>query len=246
MNTTNYIARTKDLSVGPRFLSVSNTDLVGLVKDRFANQDISLYASKRSERKLMINIKIKELTIDVPELGGLLTPTIWIKNDNTGKAALTIGVGLFRFICSNGLFIGLSDFNAKIRHVDGNKAHNMLDVLPQVFNAAVDSLENGTLIDFAVDALNTQVLDPIDVVGSLPNMTNRTKEKAIDSIVLSNNRPQDQPGNAWGLYNMLNELNKKGSRSAFAAANKDLTLLENILFLAQAQQDAAVGIEHAA
>ena len=115
------ISRSLDTSVGPRFLSISNEDLLGLVRETatpfgISEQDVRVVGN---DRRMIATVTLPNLAFAGPE--GLLIPRLFVRNENTGGRAMSIGVGLFRMICSNGLMLGVPgmSFSAKVRHVDG-------------------------------------------------------------------------------------------------------------------------------
>jgi hypothetical protein len=95
------------------------------------------------------------------------------------------------------------------------------------------------LEDTITEAAAIAVRDPIDVIGSLPNLTFTQKDAAIYKVVNGEFRPGDRASDVWGLYNIVNEIVRLKSRSALASANRDFNLLEEITFLAQMQERAA-------
>ncbi len=232
------ISRFLDTSVGTKFLSMSNADLTEVFQSALPNSIVARNESKTSSG-LILTVKLNDATVDIPELGGLLTPQLWLRNSNDATCALQIGVGAFRFVCSNGLFIGLPGMIQKIRHIDGAKANGFLDLIGEKIRIAAEQATDGTLIDAGLEALDTLVADPIDVVGSLPNVSVRVKDAAIHAIVMERTRPQDRVDTAWGLYNLVNETAKRHSRSAYRAAINDTNLLSDITALAESQRKAA-------
>jgi hypothetical protein len=228
------ITRQLDRNVGPKFLAISNQDLTEVVR-RSAGDNLQIL-QPRTRNQLLITAKMPDFTVNEPELGGLLTPQLWVKNDNSGGSALVVGIGLYRFICMNGLYFGLSSFNIKLRHYDGPKAHGILDQLPQAIQSAIKAIESGEALDVAYDALETKVLDPISVVGNLPDVSNKVKQIVISNILNDSGREQDEPETAWGLYNQINEAARLRARSLYRQASNDIGMLDNIIALANAQQ----------
>ncbi len=232
------VNRFLDTSVGSKFLSISHADLTSVFQSAVPQASIVQNTSKTGAG-LVLTLKLTDATVDVPELGGLLTPQLWMRTANDATCALQIGVGAFRFVCANGLFIGLPGMIQKIRHVDGPKANNFIDEIGEKIRIAAEMATDGTLIDAGLEALDTPVADPIDVIGSLPNVSYRVKDAAIHAIVMERTRPQDRVETAWGLYQLVNETAKHHSRSAYRNAINDTNLLGDITALADAQRKAA-------
>ena len=98
----------------------------------------------------------------------------------------------------------------------------------------VDRIKSGELIEEALDSLDVVVSNPVDVIGSL-DLPNRVKYDAIALTTLARHRKEDNPYTAWGLYNLINERLRRTSRSQYAAASRDVTLLQDIIHLANNQ-----------
>jgi len=230
------INRTLDTAIGPRFLSISNADLLTMVRNATASFGVEGQAVRvvGNDRRMTALATLKGLAFEVPG-DGTLVPRLFFHNDNTGRKALSIGVGLFRLICSNGLTVGVPgmSFEAKLRHVDGPRAHEQLDILPAMVAEAVQFIEAGGLLDQIDAAKETKVTEPIEVVASLP-IGIRAKEQAIDWLAHAQTRKEDNPYTAWGLYNTVNEAVRLRSRNEFTALAKDEGLLSHIITLAAA------------
>lgn len=240
-NQTQIIRSALDTSVGTKFLSINNDDLLACVRSAASNADIKTIVSKRSDRHLLIQARLTDRTIDIPDLGGVHTPMIWVRNSNAGTAALRVGIGWYRFVCSNGLLLGLDAFDVRLRHIDGPTAHAVLDHLPGAIAEAVRAIETGSALDQAFEALHTPVLDPISIVGHLPDLSDRTKQSVISAILDQRYRKVDHPTNVWGLYNLTNEFARIHSRSAYRSAVQDIGRLEHIMTLADDQAALAAG-----
>ncbi len=229
------IIRNVDTNIGPRFLAVNNQSLVDTVKAALSIDQVKTTMPKNNTNKLFLTADLRQYQETVPELGGTLIPRIWLRNANDGTSSLHIGVGFFRLVCANGLVIPLGDsLYSSIRHVSGPKANNFLDILPDLMMGYVDRIKSGELIDEALDSLDVVVSNPVDVIGSL-DLPNQVKHDAIALTTLERHRKEDNPHTAWGLYNLINERLRRSSRSQYAAANRDVTLLQDIIHLANNQ-----------
>lgn len=234
------ISRSLDQTVGPKFLHIDNHDLLSAFSNAASNAgaDLDTRQAFTSTSGLILTADLPDYTIDSPELGGKITPRLWLKNLNNGRSAMSVGIGFYRFVCMNGLYIGVNMFGAKLIHRDGPKAHSILDLLPESLNTAMGSIKSGAATDLLLDAAEQKVIDPIDVIGSL-NINKTAKARAIYIVAAERNRWVDDPKTAWGLYNIVNEQVNRATRSKFAAAERDMGLLENIQFLADNQVKVA-------
>jgi hypothetical protein len=173
-----------------------------------------------------------EYAENIPELGGTIVPQLLLRNDNTGSRAMLVGVGLFRLVCFNGLMVSFGDaFTSKVRHIDGPKAHDILDKLPGIIEAQMVRIRNGQVFDDALDAAGQGVKDPIQVVGNLPIALN-VKHTVVRKIAMGRTRPEDDVNTVWGLYNVVNEVTRNHSSRMDIALDKDIGLLGHIQLLA--------------
>ena len=235
------ISRQLNTDIGPSFLEISNvslTDAFHSAASSIGGTEIDRLSSGQFTKGLMLQANLRDYTVDIPELGGMITPRLWMKNVNDGGHALQVGVGFFRFICMNGIYIGVSMFGSKLIHRAGPKAESILDRLPGALNAAMVDIASGAATDILLDATEHAVIDPIDVIGSL-DIGLKAKHRAIYVVAGQRNRPEDNPNTVWGLYNIVNESNRKTGKSAFRTASNDMGLLETIGFLADSQVKAA-------
>jgi hypothetical protein len=220
------INRQLDLNVGTKFLSISNQDLGRVFTEATGGQVQS------SDKRFYGLAKMPDYQENIPELGGVIVPQLLLRNDNTGSKAMLVGVGLFRLVCSNGLMLSFGDaFTAKVRHIDGPKAHGILDKLPGIIEAQMGRIRSGEVFDDALDAVSQPVKDPFQVIGSLPIQTS-IKDSIIRQIAMGRTRPEDDVKTVWGLYNVVNEATRNHSSRIDIALDKDIGLLGHIQLLA--------------
>ncbi len=132
-------------------------------------------------------------------------PEVVIVNNNNNRGSIQIMLGIYRFICSNGMIVGDQFFNQKVRH-DSNILDNLFSTLqtareklPMVAEL-VDQLKaielgHNTSIDFK-DFIHQEVIAP------------RLSNKNTTKIVLSNmyaQRQGDQKSDAWTTFNRFQE-----------------------------------------
>ena len=222
------IARQLDLNVGTKFLAINNEDLRCVFEDATK----TAFSSFTSPKRFYGLAKMPDYAENIPELGGVIVPQLLLRNDNTGSKAMLVGVGLFRLVCSNGLMLSFGDsFTAKVRHVDGPKAHGILDKLPGIIEAQMGRIRSGEVFDDALDAVGQTVKDPYQVIGNLPIQTS-IKDVVVRQIAMGRTRPEDDVSTVWGLYNVVNEATRRSSSRMDIALDKDIGLLGHIQLLA--------------
>jgi len=161
-------------------------------------------------------------------------PQILLTNSHDGKAAFNFRVGIFRFVCSNGLVISDADFGVmSIRHLNYTfeslqaKVAEMIGKLPKLVNKIntfkAKELTEEQMTDFATKASQL-----------------RTKKRVNIMEVLAPTRPEDQGNDLWVVFNRVQEKILGGSytsggRKARSVKNfqKDIQLNEQLFELAE-------------
>ena len=161
-------------------------------------------------------------------------PQILLTNSHDGKAAFNFRVGIFRFVCSNGLVISDADFGVmSIRHLNYTfeslqaKVAEMIGKLPKLVNKIntfkAKELTEEQMTDFATKASQL-----------------RTKKRVNIMDVLTPTRAEDQGNDLWVVFNRVQEKILGGSytsggRKARSVKNfqQDIKLNEQLFELAE-------------
>ena len=161
-------------------------------------------------------------------------PQILLTNSHDGKAAFNFRVGIFRFVCSNGLVISDADFGViSIRHMNYTfeslqaKVAEMITKLPGLVNKInlfkTTVLTEAQMTDFATKA------------SAL-----RTKKTVNIMDILTPTRTEDQGNDLWVVFNRVQEKILGGSytsggRKARSVKNfqQDIKINEQLFELAE-------------
>jgi hypothetical protein len=184
-------------------------------------------------QKHLIMFRHPEITIKGAN-GDDAQPQILLTNSHDGKAAFNFRVGIFRFVCSNGLVISDADFGVmSIRHMNYTfeslqaKVNEMITKLPGLVNKIntfkAKELTEEQMNDFATKASEL-----------------RTKKRVNIMEVLTPTRPEDQGNDLWVVFNRVQEKILGGSytsggRKARSVKNfqQDIKLNEQLFELAE-------------
>jgi len=161
-------------------------------------------------------------------------PQILLTNSHDGKAAFNFRVGIFRFVCSNGLVISDADFGVmSIRHLNYTfeslqaKVAEMIGKLPKLVNK-INTFK-------AKELTETEMADFATKASAL-----RTKKTVNIMDVLTPTRTEDQGNDLWVVFNRVQEKILGGSytsggRKARSVKNfqKDIQLNEQLFVLAE-------------
>jgi hypothetical protein len=161
-------------------------------------------------------------------------PQILLTNSHDGKAAFNFRVGIFRFVCENGLVISDADFGVvSIRHVNYTfeslqaKVNKMISKLPGLVNK-INLFKATTLTDTQMQQFATKAC------------ALRSKQTINIMDVLNATRPEDEGNDLWAVFNrvqekLVNGMFKTGTRKARVIKNfqQDIKINEQLFELAE-------------
>lgn len=209
------------------YLFINSTDTIRVIESTLQKQGLNYRTvfGKNMTRFVLPDIKIQDGDSE-------MTGEIMFKNGL--NCALTLFIGAYRLICANGLVIG-QGVGGRVIHRVGPKAYNFVENVEQITEKTVVYLANDMQADIDYYQ-NEKVVNPLDVVLSLP-IQNRVKESALH--LLTDGHENENVKNVWGLYNFVNELTRRRSRSFDSSLNKDIGLLDHVALLASNQEKEA-------
>jgi hypothetical protein len=157
-------------------------------------------------------------------------PQILLTNSHDGKNAFNFRVGLFRFVCENGLVISDADFsNVSIRHINYTfeslqaQINELISKLPGLVNKInlfkSTTLTEQQMVDFATKAVG---------------LRNKATVNIMD--VLNAERDADQGNDLWAVFNRVQEKIINGGYS-YGRKNRKARSIKNF------QQDIKVNEE---
>ena len=161
-------------------------------------------------------------------------PQILLTNSHDGKAAFNFRVGIFRFVCENGLVISDADFGVvSIRHVNYTfeslqaKVNEMISKLPGLVNK-INLFKATTLTDAQMQQFATKAC------------ALRSKQTINIMSVLEATRKEDEGNDLWAVFNrvqekLVNGMFKTGTRKARVIKNfqQDIKINEQLFELAE-------------
>lgn len=134
------------------------------------------------------------------------TPTLLLTNSHNGRSMLKFASGFYRFICSNGLIVGVTEQEFIFRHA-AKPLEGLDSALEQLLERSRISLEH--MIDWQQIALtDRKVVNFAEKAAALrfgENSGNYNTEH-----VLRARRPEDEPNDLWHVMNRVQENLMKG------------------------------------
>lgn len=161
--------------------------------------------------------------------GDVVYPQIVLRDRTYPGAALTVEFGLYRLVCSNGL-MAFRSVATPIRVPHFKNRQDTLMYLDRVIEASADKFIQVIL---QANILSTvRVNNPLHVITQLDIPPTVIKE-ITDRINAGLVRPEDDISTVWGVYNLVNEIDRqKARRNSQAYQERDTGLLDTILKLA--------------
>ena len=197
-----------------RFVPVATIDIVrGLQKEGFevfsAQQAKTRDASKREHNKHMVRLRNPSMR----QMANGDTFEIVLINGNDGSSAYRMMPGFFRFVCANGLIVGKSIGETRVRH-SGDAMHDVIDgaytvlqdapkVIDRVESFRATSLTRDEAVAFAAAAHQLRFPN-----ASLDRDDAEFAPAPIEPMrLLSARRQEDmaERSNLWGVLNVVQE-----------------------------------------
>ena len=172
-------------------------------------------------------IKLR-LNTELKVLGDTINPVLLLSNNHEGMGAFKLMIGLYRFICSNGLVVGQDLFSQRIIHVQGPKASKFLSEVEGIVEKSLDYIVNGLERDIELATSTKLSFDKgVQIINQL-GLSTRLTDQCLTRWQYPT-RVEDSGNTLWHLWNIVNECIRKSSRSEYAITNKNKSLLASII-----------------
>lgn len=169
--------------------------------------------------------------LDIPgPRGDNMKVRISLTNASLPGQAFALKLGALRLLCTNGLY-GFGDiFERRINHRPGQTAIDLLESIPAAIESVLGEVHEIANQAKALDAL--LIPNPVYIVQAL-GLPTKTEAAVVSMIERGTYRPQDTPSSAWGLYNLVNEVDRLyARRGSFAFQGRDEGMIDKIVLLA--------------
>nr|WP_015062544.1 DUF932 domain-containing protein [Pseudomonas syringae]AFK89782.1 hypothetical protein [Pseudomonas syringae] len=148
---------------------------------------------------------------------------IILLNSHDGTSSYQMIPGVFRFVCANGLVVGESMGDQKVRHSGSH------DVVDDVIEGAYEVLRQFERVDGQRDAMRSQILRPYEQMAlaeaALTYRYDETKGPApiTAAQLLTTHRIEDRSDDLWTTFNRVQENVIKGGLRGKNKANRRTT-----------------------
>jgi hypothetical protein len=232
---TEILVQTDGYNVSNRYNVIPSIEVMQEF-ERFGFQLDSVEAAGvRSVERALKQKHMIRMSAEEKMFGGELKPQVIIYNSYDGTAALNIHVGIFRFVCSNGLIAG-HNLIQPMRTVHHNSqwkdlVHEYIDTYSEKYTAQKEQIlhmkEKRMSLDEAY-VLAEQALQFRHIDQRIPN-------EAVDPLeLLIAKRREDRGDSAWLRFNVLQEsiingLYRKYNNDGSIHKAKILTSIDEII-----------------
>jgi hypothetical protein len=219
--------------------------------ERFGFQlDTVEAAGVRSVAKALKQKHMIRMSAEEKMFGGELKPQVVIYNSYDGTAALNINVGIFRFVCSNGMIAGHNLIQPmRITHSNTqwkDLVHEYIDTYSEKYNTQKEHIMQMKETEMTLDEayyLAEQAL-------AFRHYDQRIVNEAVDPLeLLIAKRREDRGENAWLRFNVLQEslingLYHKYDNDGSIRKAKILTNIDEIVRVNIELSDLFAGVIH--
>ncbi len=188
-----------------RYAYVPTIDIIGGLQDAGflpvkATQSVTRSEDKKEFTKHLIRFR-REDQLQAPEAREIL-----LKNSHDGSSCYEMSAGIYRLVCANGLVVGNSDMNYKLRH-GGNAVSEVIDVASRI-------IDTFALVTSDIDLMKSvQLSKPLQLAMATAAIAARfdSDEKPVSpDQVLRPRRQADLGNDAWTVMNRVQENIIKG------------------------------------
>ena len=219
MNTTlppSIFAQTAHPRMTSRYVHVNTHDIVEMMEgEGFELASASAKAS-RSRDPLFTKHVLDFRHPDIPQIDGG-TPRILFTNAHDGTSAAKFMMGVYRFVCSNGLVVGSTYAKEVVRH-SGEQARQLIE--------RVRALSRNTGPLFAqIDGWTRRELAPSETIefARLASVLRFGDAQRFDPAqLLETHRAEDEDNTLWRVFNRVQENAMHGSLVGVGANGRRL------------------------
>ena len=190
-------------TVSDKYTFIPTTRILGVLEDEgwiptSASQVNSHKEGNKQFAKLLIRLRRDEAI--QPEVNKTI-PEIVLFNSHNGKSNYDLRMGLYRFVCSNGMVVSDQEFGSiKIRHMGYSDE--------QVIKASQEFIDNSTRIMNVVNEWQEVKLDR-DQMRSFGREAAKLRFESPDDLtintVLQARRGEDNASDLWTVFNRTQE-----------------------------------------
>lgn len=210
-NQANVLNQDKGYNVSNRYKVISTQNVLDHFQDAgFKVESMSTAGVRKAEKqgfqKHLIRLSHPETSF---KLNGL-RPEIVLKNAYDGSTCFNLRIGVYRFLCANGLEVGSTYRELKVKHLGSN-------ILERVVANAHEIMGQFPVMQDQIEAMQGRELSQIEIVQfaqSVGQYLISKRDNATDvdaSGLLTLRRGGDRQNDLFTMLNVIQENALKGS-----------------------------------
>ena len=217
-----------------RFASLNADEVISALSQRFAGSwNVTSKTIDKSHTKAAARfgggskywITLRGTESIALKNGDIVYPQITLRDQTYSGGALQVSFGLYRLVCTNGLMA----FRSIVEPVRVPHYKNRVDILMQLVNIIESSAAKFTEVIAAANDIISQPVSPLSTISRLDLPPSLVK-RLTDIIQSGLQRPEDDVNTIYGLYNLINEVDRtKARKNSTAYLQRDERMLSALL-----------------
>ena len=202
-----------------RYAHVNSREVVAMLESEgYAVHSVAVTKTRRKQRDpLYAKHQVVLRHPDLPVIGGV-TPQMIFVNSHDGTSSAEARQGLFRFVCSNGLVVGVDMARVRVRH-SGDAATQVIRRVQEMSKTTqplFQQIEKWSTIDLS-KAKRTQF-------ARLAAMLRWGDPHRFEpEALLAPRRAEDDKGTLWTVFNRVQENTVRGGLLGLSATGRAAT-----------------------
>jgi hypothetical protein len=200
--------------VSDKYVRVDSQEIIKLMQEEgFVLADVRVGRNASEYGKHMLDFR----HADAPLVLDNSIPRILFTNSHDGSTSARFAAGIFRLICSNGLVIGSTFANERVRHA-GEQAHELVERMRKLAKDTtpmIDQIEGWRKVimsasrqqDFAREAAALRFDDP---------------DRFDRNAILAPRRDEDVGDSLWTVFNRIQENTVQGGITGQSANGRSI------------------------
>jgi hypothetical protein len=150
--------------------------------------------------------------------GKYVPQALWMNSYN-GRSRASLGLGMYRFVCANGLVVGEDYLKTSVKHI-GDLATQVLDRVKEMSKDSYRVFQN---VDkwSKVDLSKEKRIEFARIAAEIRFGEEKSKQFSLEEI-LQPRRAEDDAGDLWSTFNIVQENLTKGGIIGRNANNRQV------------------------
>jgi hypothetical protein len=206
-------------SMSSRYVHVNTSDVINVMNDAgFTVHEQRVDKARKSPLEFQRHMVVfRNDSVQTPD-GSYVPQMLWI-NSHNGKSPAVMKLGIYRFVCTNGMVVGNDFATERVRHA-GELAKEVLD---RVRNLSAKSVKVFDQIDaWSKIDLSQAQRDEFARRAAVIRFGEAKLQQYNHLDLLNVRRTEDDKGDMWSVFNRVQENAVKGGMIGRNANNRQV------------------------